>query len=354
MKITLTLLLLAVSQLTAIADGASVDTPPEKTDHIFLKDVDGNLGYVMIPGEVEAVTRNYVLFVQDGFNITYLYTRDDVRRIELGKDDEEFRPIVDRHWNDKDIFDRGERPFLEWASDLITSLLPSAILIGFLVLVCMYFLASTLLQAYQRFVLEGNIKRLNTEKLLSEIDKLRVEVLEMRQRLGFSISEEELLSSDNRLGHKDIASDRGIRPLEKRVSLPFIHLPEIHFIDFVKNKILDVRTPEEFEARKQSLVDHWEIEKDKNAGWLKMRYFAYSSMITAAIWFGWIFALGLIGNIVLYFTENSYREELGDGFAIFFIVMCTVLIVAVIRLGQKRKLRKSAYQQVFLADKLGN
>lgn len=349
MKKIFTLIILAMTLPVAIADEGATDAPQTRTDHIFLKDENGKLGYVMTPGEVKDITPDHVLFIEDGSEATYLYTRDDVRRIELGEDDEQaFRSIVDRHWNQTNIFSHKDKTPLEMAFHLFLNFLPGAVLTGFLVLVCLYFLTSTLLQAYQRFVLEGNIKRLNTEKLMSEIDKLRIEVIELRQRLGLSASEEELLSQEDReRAIKSATATRGTVPLEGRISLPGFHLPEFHFIDFFKETILHIRTEKEFEARKQRLVARWQTESETSPGWLRTKYHAYTGAMTIAIWLGWFFALGAVGNIVGYFADPLYQQELGGGVVITVVIMGIALIVAVIRLGQKRKLRKEAYRQVY-------
>lgn len=350
MKKILALLLFLVLPPSAIAQQANTETLQQKTDYIYLKDIEGKLGYLKIPGEVESVTRNHVLFFRQDVNATYLYTRDDVRRIELAGDDtESFGATVGSHWNDKDFPDLKSGDAWAIGGELISDYLPGAVVTGFLVLACVYFLASTLLQAYQRFVLEGNIKRLNTEKLLGEIDKLRIEVFEMRQRLGISTSAEEMLSREDEetpAGEPSVAV-RGIPPVERRAVLPEMRLPETHIIEFVKTRILHIRSPEEFEARKQNLFGYWQTENAKNPDWFRLRYHAYNTAMTVAIWFGWIFALGLIGNVVGYFTDPSYAEIVGeDQTILFFSVICAVLIVAVIRLGQKRKLRRAAYRQV--------
>jgi len=351
MKKILAALVLMLSLPVAIADEETKPKLQQVTDHIFLKQIGDKPGYEKIAGEVESVTRNQVLFSQDGTNATYLYTRDEVRRIELGQDDiEDFGDIVADHWSDKDIPRYKSGKEREFIVELIVGFLPGAVVTGFLVLVGLYFLASTLLQAYQRFVLEGNIKRLNTEKLLSEIDKLRFEVLELRQRLGLSVSEQDMFALEERRDQtedSDAVTAHETKPPASLVGLPEIRLPEFHFIKFVKTRVLNIRTPEEFESRKQKLANYWEAQTTGDTGWFKFKYLTYNSTITVAIWIGWIFALALVGNIVGYFADPSYREIFGGTFFILVTVSCTVLIVAVIRLGQKRKLRRAAYQQAF-------
>ena len=94
-------------------------------------------------------------------------------------------------------------------------------------------------------------------------------------------------------------------------------------------------------------AEYWQDENQKNPGWFKLKYFSYNTIMAMAIWTGWIFALLFVGNIVGYFADPSYREIFGAGVTSLFAAILIVLVVAVIRLGQKRKLRRSAYRQVF-------
>lgn len=301
-------------------------------DYIYLKAPADQLGFVRVRGEVDDVTRDYVVFVPQDQTEPHLYTRQEVRRIELSEDDRKFRDVVERFWNEQRNLQRGKRDAWEWTVDVVTELLPGGLLVGILVLAALYVLMATALQAYERFVLEGHLKRLNTAKLMEEIEKLRIEVIELRARVGLPAEET-----------KAVAPETGTARFKPELTGG--HLPELHLGEFFKYKVLWLRTPQRVEGRKRELINKWRPQEGRDTAWLKVRYAARSVLEIIALIVGWMFVAGAVGNVFLFGTEPAYRQELGGGFIVYVAALSVGMIIALARLMQDRKIRKDAYEE---------
>lgn len=339
--------------LTASATvNATSDTPDSAdtgsvTDYIFLKNTQDGLGYRKVPGEVVDATKDYVLFSAEGKKDVHLYTRDEVRRIEVGDDDKRLRSLVSRYWNEQRNLQRGERGFWEWSADIVTELLPGGILISVLVFVGLYFVVSATFQAYQRFVLESHIKRLNTAKLVSEIDKLRFEVIDLRKRLGLPIADTAPSAHSEDSAYTEAVAEKPRRVEHKAATLSNIHFPDFPFVQFMKHTVLGVPNETKFSAAKIRLVRQWQKARERNEAWFKLRYALYSLSTFTVMLIAWLFILGTVGPILLLFVDPIYREELGGGgYAIVMLLMAAGLVMAVTRLRYSRKIRRAAYEEV--------
>jgi hypothetical protein len=355
------LLLFFASPLVAGAEPPVAPTP----DVIYLKAPAGELGFTPISGKVIAATRDYVVFRHEGAGQPRLYTRNDVRRIELATqqilatknevqqieltpESKKFAPIVDRYWNEQPISQRAGGDWKALGTEVLSEFLPVGVLIGILILAGLYLVVTTALQAYERFVLESNIKRLNTAKLIEEIAKLRMEVSEMRRNLGLPVE----------AGTPAVAAvaaqpaTRAAAQAEASVVKSAVaQLPQLHLGELIKYKLLRLRRPEELARQKQQLLTKWRTLAARDAGWiLRVRYGLRAVLDLVLIVFGWLFITGFVGNIVLFLGEPDYRQGLGGGVITFMAFLALVVTIAVLRLSQGRRIRKEAYQEVFSDD----
>jgi len=125
---------------------------------------------------------------------------------------------------------------------------------------------------------------------------------------------------------------------------------ELRVADFVKYRLLWLRTPEQVNELRQRFIAKWQKQKEHGALLLRVRYHFWSALSLAGIVFGWLFAAGSIGNIFIYASEPSYRQDLGGGFVVLMVVFSFFLTIAALRLMQDRKLRRDSYEAVFFGD----
>jgi hypothetical protein len=328
------LLLLALAfPCAAIPDSAANARP----DVVYVKAPAGELGFRPLRGEVRDLTREYVLFQEAGKEEPRLYAKEEVRRIELAADERKLQGIAQRFWNEPRRLARGERGFFDWALDLASDLLPAGVLLGVLLLAALYLVVTTALQGYERFVLEGNLKRLNTAKLTEEIAKLRIEVMELRKRLGLPAVD-------------DAPALPGFAPPAVRAEAAARPSPELRVGEFLKYTILRLRTPAQVQDRRQDLVRRWSAQKERGALWLRIRYLGRSLFELAMIILGWLFVTGAVGNIFMIAADPSYGRELGAAVLFFMLVLSAVLAVALARLMQDRRIRREAYEEVLSGE----
>ena len=206
---------------------------------------------------------------------------------------------------------------------------------------------TAILQAYQRFVLESHIKRLTGSKLASEVEKLRFELMELRNKLGISTQEPEALAKEHpiqeltsSLSHTEIT--------EKQLSSGVTEIfGELHFVGFIKHKIFGLLTQEKFKKRKQQRIQKWERNKKKYGAWIKLSNFVWSITAWLVLIFGWLCVAGLFGNLFMLISEPAYLRDLGIGFFVALLVFTYLLIFWLGRLHQALKIRKAAYDEVF-------
>src|SRR5712691_5297683 len=82
----------------SVPDKKSSDRKP---DYVYVKAPAGELGFKRVSGKVTDVTRDYVLFTDEGTKQPRLYTKEEVKRIELSQDNKKFENTVERHWGEQ-------------------------------------------------------------------------------------------------------------------------------------------------------------------------------------------------------------------------------------------------------------
>jgi hypothetical protein len=353
MNLRAVLLLLILSIFLASCHRSDSAEPPRESslDRIYIKAPDGELGFKPARGTVVTLTRDYVVFQHQGADEPRAYTKQEVRRIELSVGDRERTRFADRYWNEEQRnLPKDGSNLWGWISSVVVDLLPGGLLIGLLILAATYLAATTALQGYERFVIEGNIKRLNTAKLLHEIEKLKIEVIEMRRRLDLPVHEDNARSLES--APAIVKPHEPERAAETRAGAGFdtMQTAESRLVDFVKYKLLWLRTPARVSERKRQLVSKWERRKEHGASLLRVRYHFWSILSAFGVLLGWFFVAGSIGNVFMYVFEPAFRQELGGEFVVFIVAFAFFLTVAVLRLTQDRRLRRESYETVFPED----
>lgn len=342
------------------------DSPAIEVDYIYLKDTDKNqLGFVKVPGEIKNLTRDYVLFKKEGAEPVRLYTKEDVRRVELGKaeqrlkkftDDkrrtefkksrEKLTDIAEQHWNRQTLHANSTDAMLV---EMAKERLPSGVLVSLLLLAGLYLIVTTFLQAYNRFVIESSIKRLNAEKLLGEIKKTRAEIFNLRNSLGVPASEVELNSLISAVDPEEKIKTGGKVTAGTSAGAADVRVEEFQGAEVlllrIIKQIFGVPTQEIFASRKKALVDKW---RKQSTGWLNFRRSLGLTIYYIVMIGGWILSLGWVGAAILFIAAPEPQGDLSGGgiFVFIFTVIALGVLVGLERLRQNHKIRKAAYDEV--------
>lgn len=318
-------------------------------DIIYLKR-NNQPGYEIKKGYIYDLTPDHVVFGQfkkDNKSIEQLvYLRNDVARIELSKDNKNSRAIADRFWNGRSLVSGVSENWLGYFTGA-GKWLPEGLLLGVLITIAIFIVITAILQAYQRFVLESHIKRLTGSKLANEVEKLRIELMELRNKLGISTEEPKTLTKEPTI--QEFTSNlRHIESTEKQLSSSITEIfGELHFVSFIRSKIFGLLTEDKFNNRKQQRIQKWERNKKKYGAWIKISNFVWSITAWLVLLFGWFCVVGIFGNFFMFISEPAYLSELGIGVFFALLVMTYLLIFWLGRLHQALKIRKAAYEVVF-------
>ncbi len=331
-------LLLALSlfgmPLRAGLDTTQCAEPAHSRDTIFVRLSDREGVYAPHLGTVVDVTVEDLTLRSDSTGVTTIYARGIVRRVALDNSHcKQLKNQVASYWNKTKSRLVGSVQGLPIVGAYLGFLdgLPGGLDFFLAMLLLVAVLGYGGYRAYETVIVAREVRDLNLMKLRMEVDKLRYELDEVKERVGATSPR------SAGPGRAESTTQQAARPWR---------IPEIRGMEFLQYKVMRLPSEEEKQARREDWRQRWNSYRTKRA-WLPAAMYAWwrllNSTATVAVAF---IGLGALMNVALPLTAPAQFATSSS--AVVMLVFAGVGILclsAFLRLRVRGQLIRTTYRE---------